>query len=161
MINMMKQNYKIDIMNLPAEIVELFSKIVENDLIAYANEISTTQNISIDAILPLIPKIMAQPMISKITEKYRDTSCFEYKKDLNRFTIQDLKFIAAKNQLPISGNKSELIEKISIKIGLRDITMCELKKSKSYISSTKTAQKKKNNKSEVDVMVNNIIEDSD
>ena len=156
---MIKQNYKIDIMNLPSETIELFSKIVENDLIAYANEISNTQNISIDAILPLIPKIMAEPMVSKITEKYRDTTSFEYKKDLNRFTIQDLKFIASKNQLTTSGNKSELIEKISIKIGLRDITINELKKSKSYIPLEKNEKKKK--KSEVNVMVNNIIEDSD
>ena len=158
---MMKHNYKLDIINLPSETLELFSKIVENDLIAYANEISKTQNISIDDILPIIPKIMCQPMISKISEKYRDTTGFEYKKDLNRFTIQDLKFIAAKNQVTISGNKSELIEKISIKIGLRDITLCELKKSKSYISSKSSTKKKISTKNENDIVVNNIIEDSD
>ena len=104
---------------------------------------------------------MCQPMISKISEKYRDTTGFEYKKDLNRFTIQDLKFIAAKNQVTISGNKSELIEKISIKIGLRDITLCELKKSKSYISSKSSTKKKISTKNENDIVVNNIIEDSD
>jgi hypothetical protein len=119
------------------------------------------QNISIDAILPLIPKIMAKPMVSKINENFRDTSGLEYKQELNRFTIQDLKFIAAKNQLTVSGNKSELIDKISIKIGLREITMCELKKYKSFISNTGMTKNKKKAKSEIDNIVNNIIEDSD
>ena len=158
---MIKQNYKIDLMSLPSETIDMFNKIVENDLITYANEISKTMNISIDAILPLISKVMAQPMVSKISEKYRDTGGFEYKKDLNRFTIQDLKYIAAKNQLTTSGNKSELIEKISIKIGLRDITVNDLKKSKSFISSSIGSKNKKNSKSEAEVIVNNIIEDSD
>jgi len=156
----MINNYRLDIMQLPAETLELFSKILENDLIAYANEISKTQGISIDCILPIIPKIMGQPMLSKITEKYRDTSKFEYKRDLNRFTVQDLKFIATKNELTTSGNKSELIEKISDKIGLRDLTLSEIKLSKSFISSSKI-KKKKPTKSTNDIIVNNIIDDSD
>jgi hypothetical protein len=158
---MQKQNYKIDFSNLPTETLEIFSKIVENDLIAYANEISKMQNISIDTILPIIPKIMAKPMVSKIIEKYRDTTGLEYKRDLNRYTIQDLKFIAAKNQLTVSGSKSELIDRISMKMGLREITIGDLKKSKSFISSVGTAKKKKNTKSELDIIVNNIIDDSD
>jgi len=159
MINRMNINNKLDIMNIPVETLNILSKIVENDLITYAYEISKTHNISLDDILPIIPKIMSQPILSKIIEKHRDTTGLKYKKDLNRFTIQDLKFIASKNQLTTSGNKSELIEKISIKIGLRDITINELKKSKSYIPLEKNEKKKK--KSEVNVMVNNIIEDSD
>lgn len=157
----MKQNYKIDYTNISSETLNIFSKIVENDLVSYANEISKMQNISIDAILPLIPKIMAKPMVSKISENFRDTSGLEYKQELNRFTIQDLKIIAAKNQLTVSGNKSELIDKISIKIGLREITMCELKKYKSFISNTGMTKNKKKTKSELDNIVNNIIEDSD
>jgi hypothetical protein len=161
MINMMNQNNKLDIMNIPVETLNILSKIVESDLITYAYEISKTHNISLDDILPIIPKIMSQPILSKIIEKHRDTTGFKYKKDLNRFTIQDLKFIASKNQLTTSGNKSELIEKISIKIGLRDITISELKKSKSYIPLDKSEKKKKNCKSTNDIILNNIIDDSD
>lgn len=157
---MIKQSYKLDIINIPPETLELFKKIVENDLISYANEISKTQNISLDNILPIIPKIMEHPMLSKITDKYRDTSSFKYKKDLNRFTINDLKVIASKNQLAISGNKSDLIDKISIKIGLKDITDTELKNTKSYISLDKYKHQIKKKKSPSKIS-NNIIEDSD
>jgi hypothetical protein len=157
---MIKQSYKLDIINIPPETLELFKKIVENDLISYANEISKTQNISLDNILPIIPKIMEQPMLSKISDKYRDTSSLIFKKDLNRFTINDLKVIASKNQLAISGNKSELIDKISLKIGLRDITDTELKNSKSYISLDKNKQHIKKKKSPSNIS-NNFIEDSD
>ena len=156
---MMLNNYKSDIMKLPEDTIDIFRKILENDLIAYATEISRTHNILLEDILPLIPNIMCQPMQSKIQEKYRDTSNLEYRRDLNRFTIQDLKFIATKNQLTTSGNKSELIEKISIKIGLRDITLADIKMSKSFISTN--IKKKKPNKSSNEVIINNIIDDSD
>ena len=156
---MMLNNYKSDIMKLPEDTIDIFRKILENDLIAYATEISRTHNILLEDILPLIPNIMCQPMHSKIQEKYRDTSNLEYRRDLNRFTIQDLKFIATKNQLTTSGNKSELIEKISIKIGLRDITLADIKMSKSFISTN--IKKKKPNKSSNEVIINNIIDDSD
>jgi len=157
---MIKQSYKLDIINIPPETLELFKKIVENDLISYANEISKTQNISLDNILPIIPKIMEKPMLTKISDKYRDTSSLTFKKELNRYTVHDLKVIASKNQLTISGNKSELIDKISIKIGLKDITDTELKKSKSYISLDKNRQNIKKKKSPINIS-NNIIEDSD
>lgn len=157
---MIKQSYKLDIINIPPETLDLFKKIVENDLISYANEISKIHNISLDNILPIIPKIMEQPMLSKITDTYRDTSSLIFKKDLNRFTIHDLKVIASKNQLTVSGNKSELIDKISIKIGLRDITDTELKNSKSYISLEKNRSYNKKKKSPINIS-NNIIEDSD
>jgi hypothetical protein len=156
---MMLNNYKSDIMKLPEDTIDIFRKILENDLIAYATEISKTHNILLEDILPLISNIMGQPMQSKIQEKYRDTSNLEYRRDLNRFTIQDLKFIATKNQLTTSGNKSELIEKISIKIGLRDITLADIKMSKSFISTN--IKKKKPNKSSNEVIINNIIDDSD
>jgi len=155
----MLNNYKSDIMKLPEDTLDIFRKILENDLMLYATEISKTHNIALEDIIPLIPNIMSQPMQSKIQEKYRDTSNLEYKRDLNRFTIQDLKFIATKNQLTTSGNKSELIEKISIKIGIRDITLSDIKLSKSFISTN--IKKKKPTKSLNEVIINNIIDDSD
>ena len=48
MINMMNQNNRLDIMNIPVETLNILSKIVETDLITYAYEISKTHNISID-----------------------------------------------------------------------------------------------------------------
>ena len=41
---MMLNNYKSDIMKLPEDTIDIFRKILENDLIAYATEISKTHN---------------------------------------------------------------------------------------------------------------------
>lgn len=144
--------------NLPNETLELFRKILENELKIYANEIHKTHNIPLENILSLIPKIMDEPMIEKISNKYRDTSKLEYKQELNKYTLYDLKHIASVNCVPVSGTKSQLVDKISVKIGLKEFSNTEISESKSFIS--KSIKRKKITPKNT-ITISNIVYDSD
>jgi len=145
-------------LNLPNEVLDLFKKTLENELTKYANEIHKSHNIPLDGILSLIPNIMNEPLIDKISNKYRDTSKLQYKQELNKYTIYDLKQIASINSVPTAGTKSQLVEKISVKIGLKDFTNKELNQCKSFISKS-IKRKKISPKNKT--TIKNIVYDSD
>jgi hypothetical protein len=84
-------------------------------------------------------------MLDKINCKYRDVSDLKYKKELNKFALNDLKEIASANCLTTSGTRTELMHRISEKLCLREYTNDELSKAKSFQSSSSIIKKKKKN----------------
>ena len=140
-------------------IVELFKKVIEDDLKALAIKISRERDIPIDALLPYISIILKTPMIERIHEKHLDISNIKYKTELQRYTLKDLREIAKNNHITISGTRAELIERISEKCGIRDFTLDEISSAKSFIGNIAT--KSRPRKKTVETIVANLVEDSD
>jgi len=147
------------ITNMNTPIVELFKKIIEDDLKTLAIKISRERDIPIDSLLPYISIILKTPMIERIHEKHLDISNIKYKTELQRYTLKDLREIAKNNDIPISGTRVELIERISEKCGMRDFTPDEISKVKSFIGNTATKTRPRKKTTEPVVM--NLVEDSD
>ena len=140
-------------------IVELFKKVIEDDLKALAIKISSERDIPIDTLLPYISIILNTPMIERIHEKHLDISYIKYKTELQRYTLKDLREIAKNNDIPISGTRAELIANISDKCCIRDFTPDEISKAKSFIGNTTT--KSRPRKKTTEPIVANLVEDSD
>ena len=102
---------------------------------------------------------MKTPMIERIHEKHLDISCMKYKTELQRFTLKDLREIAKNNHIPVSGTRTELIDRISDKCGIRDFTPDEISRAKSFIGNTAT--KSHPRKKTTEPIVANLVEDSD
>jgi len=128
--------------NNDQETLELFKKVVESDLLEYAKKISIDRNIPIDQITPYINKILEKPIADKLNLEYRNINRIIYKKDLDRFTLLDLSEIAKSQSLKSSGNKLELVNRITKHLNLKDITDDELKRSKSFTSKPLKIKKK-------------------
>jgi hypothetical protein len=143
------------------ETLQLFKKILEDDLKRYAIKISNEQNIDINALLELIPIILDEPIIDKINLGYRDTSKMRYKRELNRFSLSDLKEIARTNELKISGNRTDLLERISQKIGLVEYSNEELDKAKSFKSMPLKQKRKASPEKSLESNPSHYISDSD
>ena len=150
--------HNIDI-DTNTHIVELFKKVIEDDLKAFAIKISSERDIPIDTLLPYISIILKTPMIERIHEKHLDISYIKYKTQLQRYTLKDLREIAKNNHIPISGTRVELIERISDKCGIRDFTSDEILKAKSFIGNTAT--KSRPRKKTTESIIVNLVEDSD
>jgi hypothetical protein len=143
------------------ETLLLFRKVLEDDLKSYAIKISNEQNIDINALLELIPIILSEPIIDKINLGYRDTSKMRYKKELNLYSLTDLKEIAKTNELKISGNRADLLERISEKLGLVEYSNEELDKAKSFKSMPLKQKKKPSPEKNRDSTLSHYISDSD
>jgi hypothetical protein len=146
---------------ISTETLQLFKKVLEDDLKTYAIKISNEQNININELLELIPVVLSQSIMDKINTRYRDTSGMRYKKELNRFTLIDLKEIAKENNIKTSGNRNELIDCISEKLGLVEHTNAELEKAKSYKSKPIKNKKKISPEKSLDSTPSHYISDSD
>ena len=142
--------------DIHTNIVELFKKIIEDDLKTLAIKISRERDIPIDTLLPYISIILKTPMIEKIHEKHLDISSIKYKTELQRYTLKDLREIAKNNHIAVSGTRAELIERIS---GACDFTLDEILKVKSFIG--KSRPRKKTVDATVDATVANLVDDSD
>lgn len=143
------------------ETLQLFRQVLEDDLKAYATKISNEQNIDINALFELIPVVLSEPIMNKINTKYRDTSILHYKKELNKFSLSDLKEIAKSNELKISGSRLDLIDRISEKLDLKDYSQEELDKAKSFKSKPIKNRKKGSPIKDLDSTPNHYISDSD
>jgi hypothetical protein len=143
------------------ETLQLFRKVLEDDLKTYAIKISNEQNINVNELLEFIPGILSKPVLDKINTRYRDTSGMKYKKELNRFSLNDLKEIARENNVKITGTRTDLINNISEKIGLVDHTDQELEKAKSYKSKPLKNKKKLSPDKTLDATPSHYISDSD
>ena len=145
----------------------LFKQVIEDDLRKFAQEIVyENPTMRINDLIGLIPQVLDTPIIDKINSKYRDTSLIKYKKELNKFSLIDLKEIARSNDLKMSGTRSELMARISEKIELRDYTVEDLNLAKSFMSACTTTMgeikpKKKKSKEKSVSMSANYISDSD
>jgi hypothetical protein len=144
----------------------LFKQVIEDDLRKFAQEIVyENPSMRINDLIGLIPQVLDTPIIDKINSKYRDTSLMKYKKELNKFSLMDLKEIARSNDLKISGTRNELMARISEKIELRDYTVADLNSAKSFMSSTTMGEikpkKKKSKEKSVSISAANYISDSD
>jgi len=146
---------------ISSELLQLFKKVLEDDLKTYATKISNEQNININELFDLIPGILSKPIIDKINLKYLDTSAMTYKKELNRFSLLDLKEIAKINNIKTSGNRNDLINNISSKIGLNEHTIEELEKMKSFKSKPIKTKKKNSPEKNQDSTLAHYISDSD
>ena len=69
-----------------------------------------------------------------------------------------MKHIASVNCVPVSGTKSQLVDKISVKIGLKEFSNTEISESKSFIS--KSIKRKKITPKNT-ITISNIVYDSD
>ena len=99
----------------------LFKQVIEDDLRKFAQEIVyENPNLRINDLIELIPQVLDTPIIDKINSKYRDTSLMKYKKELNKFSLIDLKEIARSNDLKITGTRSELMSRIFENFSLLD-----------------------------------------
>jgi hypothetical protein len=145
-------------MDTNTHILELFKKVIEDDLKSLAIKISRERDIPIDTLLPYISIILKTPMIERIHEKHLDISSIKYKTELQRYTLKDLREITKKNNLYVSGTRAELIERISEKFGIRDFTPDEISKAKSFIGNTGKSRPRKKT---IDTVVSNLIDDSD
>ena len=143
------------------ETLQLFKEVLDEDLKKYAKKISIEQNININVLLELIPNVLSEPMVDKINQKYRDTSHLNYKKELNKYSLTDLKEIAKDNNTTTTGTRSELMERLSLKLQLRDYSNEELEKSKSFKSKPLCSRKKKTNSNTIESESNHYISDSD
>ena len=144
----------------------LFKQVIEDDLRKFAQEIVyENPSMRINDLIGLIPQVLDTPIIDKINSKYRDTSLMKYKKELNKFSLIDLKEIARSNDLKMSGTRSELMARISEKIELRDYTVEDLNLAKSFMSACTTMGEikptKKKSKEKSVSMSANYISDSD
>lgn len=143
----------------------LFKQVIEDDLRKFAQEIVyENPSMRINDLIGLIPQVLDTPIIDKINSKYRDTSLMKYKKELNKFSLMDLKEIARLNDLKMSGTRSELMSRISEKIELRDYTVADLNSAKSFMSASTTGEikpKKKKSKEKSVSNSTNYISDSD
>ena len=146
---------------ISTETLQLFKKVLEDDLKTYATKISNEQNININELLELIPDILSKPIMDKINIRYLDTSSMRYKKELNRFSLIDLKEIAKNNNVKSSGNRNELINNISDKLCLTDHTIEELEKAKSFKSKPIKIKKKNSPEKNLDSTPTHYISDSD
>jgi hypothetical protein len=145
--------------DIHTNIVELFKKIIEDDLKTLAIKISRERDIPIDTLLPYISIILKTPMIEKIHEKHLDISSIKYKTELQRYTLKDLREIAKNNHIAVSGTRAELIERIS---GACDFTLDEILKVKSFTyNAGKSRPRKKTVDAKVDATVANLVDDSD
>ena len=152
-------NSRLTTLRFAPETLDLFRNVLEADLTNYANQISRERSIPLDDILKLIPRVLETPLVDKLGDQYRDTSRIVYKKDLDKFTIPDLKEIAKKNSVKTSGTKQELVDRIADHLELKDISQDDIKKSKSFISKQSNPRKKKSPVAANEV--SNIIYDSD
>ena len=145
----------------------LFKQVIEDDLRKFAQEIVyENPSMRINDLIGLIPQVLDTPVIDKINSKYRDTSLMKYKKELNKFSLMDLKEIARSNDLKMSGTRNELMARISEKIELRDYTVADLNSAKSFMSASTTMgeikpKKKKSKEKSVSISAANYISDSD
>jgi hypothetical protein len=146
---------------ISTETLQLFRKVLEDDLKTYAIKISNEQNININELLEFIPGILSKPVLDKINARYHDTSGMKYKKELNRFSLNDLKEIAKKNNVKITGTRNDLINNISEKIGLTDHTHEELEIAKSFKSKPIKNKKKLSPEKSLDTTPSHYISDSD
>jgi hypothetical protein len=141
------------------ETLLLFKQVIEDDLRKYAQQIVLEQpQLNLCDLFELIPQVLETPIMDKINSKYRDTSQLKYKKELNRYSLSDLKAIAKGHDLKISGNRSELMNRISEKISLRDYTPEDIQMAKSYQSNQ--VPKKKRSKDDKAITSNYVV-DSD
>ena len=156
-------NYQGSPNKISDDILLLFKQVIEDDLRKFAQEIVFDQpNIRLSDLLELIPQVLDTPIIDKINSKYLDTNHMKYKKELNKFSLHDLKEIAKTKNLTISGTKVELMTRIAEKLSLRDYTMEDLTAAKSYqtkMSLGGVFPKKK--KSKEKPVSTNYISDSD
>jgi len=145
------------------ETLLLFKQVIEDDLRKYAQEIVLEQpNVRLSDLLDLIPQVLDTPIMDKINSKYRDTSLMKYKKELNKFSLVDLKAIAKTHDLNVSGTRSELMTRISEKISLRDYTAEDIHLAKSFQSKSGVPKKKKTkDEKEKSITSTNYISDSD
>jgi len=145
------------------ETMLLFKQVIEDDLRKFAQEIVyENPTMRINDLIALIPQVLETPLIDKINSKYRDTSLMKYKKELNKFSLMDLKEIARSNNLKISGTRNELMARISEKIELRDYTVADLQLAKSFMNASITVDKMKpKNKKSKEQATTNYISDSD
>ena len=125
------------------ETLQLFKQVLEDDLQKYAKKISIEQNININVLLELIPSVLSEQVLYRINQKYRDTSYLNYKKELNKYSLNDLKEIAKDNNIKITGTRIELIERISEKLQLKEYSSEELEKAKSFKNKPLCSRKKK------------------
>jgi hypothetical protein len=140
----------------------LFKQVIEDDLRKFAQEIVyENPSMRINDLIGLIPQVLDTPIIDKINSKYRDTSLMKYKKELNKFSLMDLKEIARSNDLKMSGTRNELMARISEKIELRDYTVADLNSAKSFMSNEIKPKKKKSKEKSVSISAANYISDSD
>jgi len=145
------------------ETMLLFKQVIEDDLRKFAQEIVyENPTMRINDLIALIPQVLETPLIDKINSKYRDTSLMKYKKELNKFSLMDLKEIARSNNLKMSGTRNELMARISEKIELRDYTVADLQLAKSFMNASTTVDKMKpKNKKSKEQATTNYISDSD
>lgn len=143
------------------ETLELFKTVLENDLRNYGIQLAREKGLDENSVLSLIPGILEIPILQKINERYLDTSNMKYRKELNKYSVADLKEICRQKELKITGNREELIERISENIGLRDPSNEELEKSKSFKSKPLKMRKKTRGNVDLDETPNHYVSDSD
>ena len=141
--------------------LELFKTVLENDLRNYGIQLAREKGLDENSVLSLIPGILEIPILQKINERYLDTSNMKYRKELNKYSVADLKEICRQKELKITGNREELIERISENIGLRDPSNEELEKSKSFKSKPLKMRKKTRGNVDLDETPNHYVSDSD
>jgi hypothetical protein len=144
-------------LNLSEQQLNIFKEIIVNDLKEYAKLLSERHSLNYDEIVSLIPEVLDKPVYTKISSSFHDISNIKYKKDLDKYTLSDLREISKKHCLKTTGKKTDLIDRISTLLNLKEFSNEEILSNKSFISKPfknriKTSAKKN---------ISNITYDSD
>lgn len=143
------------------ETLELFRKVLENDLKLYGSKLAREKGLDDSVVLDLIPSVLQIPIIDKINAQYLDTSLLKFKKELNKYSLADLKEICRQKGVKITGTRDELMNRIADHIGLVEPTTEELDKSKSFKSKPLKNRKKLKGNIDLDETPNHYVSDSE
>lgn len=143
------------------ETLELFRKVIYDDLYKLAEKVALERAVSIDELKPLIDRVLEQPIQDKLDKRFRDLSGMRYRKDLNRFTLLDLREISREKGLKTSGSREELIDRIASHIGLRDFSEEQLLEAKSFQSKPLKSRKKLKGNLDLSETPNHYVSDSE
>jgi hypothetical protein len=144
--------------NFTGDQLTLFRQIIERDLTEYAKVLSDTHKLPLEDIVAVIPKIMEKPVHTKILSSFHDTTGMIYRSELNKYTLADLREICKHHNLKISGKRSELVDRISASINLKEHSQEDIAMNKSFVSKPFKQHKRK---SATKKKPTHIINDSD
>lgn len=143
------------------ETLDLFKKVLQTDLRSYGLKIARERGLDEQSVLELIPSVLNINIMEKINQQYLDTTSMRYKKELNKYSVADLKEIARRNELKMTGTRDELILRIADKLGLIEFSQEELDKSKSFKSKPLKSRRKLKGNVDLSETPNHYVSDSD